>query len=92
MVKRLTPDQLVEFKRLRSLADNAAYRLGVQRAEYLDLEKKVLEEIVRHENAQREFGEKILKDLEFDIVKDDYTCTPDGEIKRLVAGVWQDID
>jgi len=92
MVKKLTPEQLVEFKRLRSVADNIAYRLGIQRIEYFRFEKRLLEEISKCENDQREFGERVLKELGFDITKDDYKFTPDGEIKVLVAGVYKDID
>lgn len=92
MVKILTPNQLIEFKHLRSMADNAAYRLGVYRIEYLNQEKKILEDIVKCEDAQREFGERILKELGFDIVKDDYRFTTDGEIKRLVAGKYEEVE
>ncbi len=91
MANKLNTTQLVEFKRLQSLADNTAFRLGVQRAEYLNYEKKILEEIVRCETAQREFGEKILKELGLDFVKDTYTFTSDGEIKILVSGKYEDV-
>jgi len=92
MMKRLTPEQLVEFKRLRSMADNTVCRLGMRRAEYLDSEKRLLQEIIKHEDDSREFGERILKELGLDFVKENYTFTPDGEIKCLVAGKYEDID
>ncbi len=92
MAKKLIPNQLIEFKRLRSSADQVAYRLGMQRREYLNSEKRLLEDIVKLKRLQKEFGERVLKELRLDIIKDDYTFTADGEIKRLVAGKYEDID
>ena len=92
MVKRLTPNQLTEFKRLRSSADQIAYRLGMQRIEYLNFEKRLQVELIKVDKMQEEFGERVLEELGFDVTTDDYRFTPDGEIKRLVAGKYEDVD
>ena len=92
MMKKLTPDQLVEFKRLRSLADSIACRLGVRRLEYIEFEKRMLKEIIRCTDSQKEFGERVLKELGLDFVKETYIFTPDGEIKILIAGTYQDVN
>lgn len=85
---RIKDGDLATVLQLRKQQDQAAYRLGFIRINFIRDERLIVDEIEKREIEQREHGDAALRRVGLDPSAHEFTIDEDGTVLRLDGGVW----